>query len=68
MIWNCIKRIFPSKESVTISVTISLENVKNSMNANSLCTFFANIAQNLKWKHSNLETSFGKNHRPQLHQ
>ena len=68
MIWNCIKGIFPSKESVPISVTISVDDVKNSESANSLCTFFANIAQNLKWKHSNLETSFRKNYRPQLHQ
>ena len=48
--WNCIKEMFPSKESVPISVTISIDNVKNTENANSICTFFTNIAQNLKYE------------------
>ena len=46
--WNCIKEIFLSKESVTISVTTSIDNVKYTENANSIFTFFTNIAQNLK--------------------
>ena len=48
--WNCIKEIFPSKESVPISVTTSIDNVKNTENVNSICTFFTNIAQNLKYE------------------
>ena len=48
--WNCIKEIFPSKESVPISVITSIENVKNTENANSICTFFTNIAQKLKYE------------------
>ena len=44
--WNCIKEMFPSK-SVPISVTTNIDNVKNTKNTNSICTFFTNIAQNL---------------------
>ena len=40
--------MFPSKESVPISVTPNIDNVKNTENANSIWTFFTNIAQNLK--------------------
>ena len=36
--------MFSSKESVPISVTTNIEN------ANSICTFFTNIAQNLKYE------------------
>ena len=46
--WNCIKNIFLSKESVPIQVTATIKNVKNIENANSLCTFFTKIGQNLK--------------------
>ena len=42
--------MFPSEESVPISVTTSIDNVKNTENANSICTFFTNIAQNLKYE------------------
>ena len=28
--WNCIKEMFPSKESVPISVTTNIDNVKTS--------------------------------------
>ena len=42
--------MFPSKEPAPISVTTSIDNVKNTENANSVCTFFTNIAQNLKHK------------------
>ena len=42
--------MFPSKESVPISITTNIDNVKNTENANSICTFFTNIAQNLKYK------------------
>ena len=48
--WNCIKEMFPSKESVPVSVTTSIDNVKNTENVNSICTFFTNIAQNLKYE------------------
>ena len=48
--WNCIKEMFPSKESVPISVTTSINNVKNTKNANSICTFFTSIAENLKYE------------------
>ena len=48
--WNCIKEMFPSKESVPISITTNIDNVKNTENANSICTFFSNIAQNLKYE------------------
>ena len=46
--WNCIKEILPLKESVPISVTTNIGNIKNTKNANSPCTFFTNIAKNLK--------------------
>ena len=39
-----IKKMFPLKESVPISVTTSIENVKNTENENSICTFFTNTA------------------------
>ena len=42
--------MFPSKESVPISVTTNIVNVKNTENANSICTFLTNIAQNLKYE------------------
>ena len=42
--------MFPSKGSLPISVTTSIDNVKNTENANSICTFFTNIAQNLKYE------------------
>ena len=42
--------MFSSKESVPISVTTSIDNVNNIENANSFCTFFTNIAQNLKYE------------------
>ena len=45
-----IKVMFPSKVSVPIYVTTSIDNVKNTKNANSICTFFTNIAQNLKYE------------------
>ena len=45
---NCIKEILPLKESVPISVTTNIGNIKNTKNANSPCTFFTNIAKNLK--------------------
>ena len=32
------------------SVTTNIDNVKSTENANSICTFFPNIAQNLKYK------------------
>ena len=48
--WNCIKEMFPSKESVPIPVTTTIGNVKNTENANSIYTFFTNIAQNLKYE------------------
>ena len=48
--WNCIKEMFPSKESAPISVTTNIDNVKNTENANSICIFFTNIAQNLKYE------------------
>ena len=38
--------MFPSKESVPFSVTRSIDNVKNTENVKSICTFFTNIAQN----------------------
>ena len=60
--WNCIKEMFPSKESVPISVT-NIGNVKNTENANSICTFFTNIAQNLKYETFKLRNFIGKNHR-----
>ena len=46
--------MFPSKEHAPISVTTSIDNVKNTENANSVCTFFTNIAQNLKHETFNL--------------
>ena len=42
--------MFPSKESAPISVTTSIDDVKNTENANSICTFFTNIAQNVKYE------------------
>ena len=48
--WNCIKEMFPSKESVPIPVTTIIGNVKSTENANSIYTFFTNIAQNLKYE------------------
>ena len=48
--WNCIKEMFSSKESLPISVTTSIDNVKNTENASSICTFFTNIAQNFKYE------------------
>ena len=42
--------MFLSKESVPISVTTNIDNVKNTENADSICTFFTNIAQNLKYE------------------
>ena len=45
---NCIKEILPLKESVPISVTTNIGNIKNTKNANSPCTFFTNTAKNLK--------------------
>ena len=42
--------MFPLKESVLISVNTSIDNVINTENANSFCTFFTNIAQNLKYE------------------
>ena len=42
--------MLPSKESVPISATTSIDNVKNTENANSICTFFTNITQNLKYE------------------
>ena len=42
--------MFSSKESVPISVTTSIDNVNNIENASSFCTFFTNIAQNLKYE------------------
>ena len=40
--------MFPSKESVPISVTTKIGNVKNTESADSICTFFTHIAQILK--------------------
>ena len=48
--WNCIKEMFPSKEYIPISVTTSINNVKNTKNANSICSFFANTTQNLRYE------------------
>ena len=48
--WNCIKEMFLSKEFAPISVTTRIDNVKNTENANSICTLFTNIAQNLKYE------------------
>ena len=48
--WNCIKEMFPSKESVPIPVTTIIGNVKSTENANSIYTYFTNIAQNLKYE------------------
>ena len=42
--------MLPSKESVPISVATTIDNVKNTENANSICTFFTNTAQNLKYE------------------
>ena len=42
--------MFPSKESVPIPVTTIIGNVKSTENANSIYTFFTNIAQNLKYE------------------
>ena len=42
--------MFPSKESVPISVTPNIDNVKNTENANSICTFFTNDVQNVKYE------------------
>ena len=50
MFWNCIKVMFPSKESAPTSVITSIDNVKNTENANSICTFFTSIAKNLKYE------------------
>ena len=37
--------MFPSKESVHIFLTTSIDNVKNTENAHSICTFFTNITK-----------------------
>ena len=42
--------MFTSKESAPISLTTNVDNVKNTENANSICTFFTNISQNLKYE------------------
>ena len=42
--------MFPSKQSVPISVTTSIDSVKNTENAASLCIFFTSIAKNLKYE------------------
>ena len=47
---KCIKEMFLSKESVPISITTSIDNVKNTEKTNPLCTFLTNIAQNLKYE------------------
>ena len=47
--WNCIKEMFPLK-SVPISDTTNIDNVKNTENTNSICTFFTNIAQKFKYE------------------
>ena len=54
---NLIKEMFPSEESVPICVTTSIDDVKNTENANSLSilTFFTNIEQNLKYEIFKLE-------------
>ena len=54
---NLIKEMFPSEESVPVCVTTSIDDVKNTENANSLSilTFFTNIEQNLKYEIFKLE-------------
>ena len=47
---KCIKEMLPSKESVPIYITTSIDNVKNTEKTNPLCIFFTNIAQNLKYE------------------
>eukprot|EP00794_Sanderia_malayensis_P021363 gene21363-23443_t len=48
--WKCIKEIFPTKEPPPVTATTSIDHNKNFQAANSLCSFFTNIAQSLKSK------------------
>ena len=48
--WQCIKEIFPTKEPTPFSATTSTDRKKNTETANSLCSFFTNVAQTLKTK------------------
>ena len=48
--WQCIKQIFPAKEYTPVTTTTSTDRFKNTEIANSLCSFFVNIATSLKVK------------------